>query len=53
MGVEAVVMKPVLDIKLSDLFRATMADDCGNEGFIGIAPVWCPVLTMATRAAWN
>ena len=31
-------MKPVLDIKLSDLFRATMADDCGNEGFIGIAP---------------
>lgn len=31
-------MKSVLHIKLSDLFRATMADDCGNEGFIGIAP---------------
>ena len=30
--------KPVLGIKISDLFRATMADDCGNEGFIGIAP---------------
>ena len=28
---------PVLDIKLSDLFRATMVADCGNEGFIGIA----------------
>lgn len=31
-------MKPILQIKLSDLFRATMADDCGNEGFIGISP---------------
>lgn len=30
--------KQVLDIKLSDLFRATLADSCGNEGFIGIAP---------------
>lgn len=31
------VVKAVLAIKLSDLFRATMPDDCGNEGFIGIA----------------
>ncbi len=31
-------MKPVLEIRFSDLFRATLADDCGNEGFIGIAP---------------
>jgi hypothetical protein len=30
--------RPVLRIKISDLFRATMADDCGNDGFIGIAP---------------
>jgi len=28
---------PVLQIKLSDLFRATMAEGCGNEGYIGIA----------------
>lgn len=28
----------VLQIRLSDLFRATMAEGCGNEGYIGIAP---------------
>ena len=28
----------MLEIKISDLFRATLSDDCGNEGFIGIAP---------------
>lgn len=31
-------VKPVLEIRLSDLFRATLASDCGNEGYIGIAP---------------
>ena len=31
-------MKPVLSLRLSDLWRATLADECGNEGFIGIAP---------------
>ncbi len=31
-------MKPILEIRHSDLFRATLADDCGNEGYIGIAP---------------
>jgi hypothetical protein len=36
--VEAEPAKPVFHITLSDLFRATMADDCGNEGFIGISP---------------
>ncbi len=30
--------KPILDMKLTDLFRAAMANHCGNEGFIGIAP---------------
>ncbi len=30
--------KNILKIRLSDLFRATLSDDCGNEGFIGIAP---------------
>jgi len=38
MGIEAVTIKTVLDTKLSDLFRATMPDVSGNEGFIGIAP---------------
>ncbi len=28
----------VLRLKKSDIFRATLADDCGNLGFIGIAP---------------
>jgi hypothetical protein len=27
-----------LQVKKSDIFRATLADDCGNLGFIGIAP---------------
>ncbi len=27
-----------LNVKESDIFRATLADDCGNLGFIGIAP---------------
>lgn len=27
-----------LKILLSDIFRATLAEDCGNEGYIGIAP---------------
>jgi hypothetical protein len=27
-----------LGIRLSDLFRATLADGCGSEGFIGISP---------------
>jgi hypothetical protein len=30
--------KTELVIRMSDLFRATLSDDCGNEGFIGIAP---------------
>jgi len=28
----------LLLIRLSDLFRATMAEGCGNDGYIGIAP---------------
>lgn len=28
----------MLKIRLSDIFRTTLSDDCGNEGFIGIAP---------------
>ena len=28
----------VLKIKQSDLFRATLADNCGNIGYIGLAP---------------
>lgn len=31
-------MKYSLDIKISDLFRATLADDSGNVGYVGIAP---------------
>ena len=31
-------MTTSLEIRLTDLFRATLADDCGNEGYIGIAP---------------
>ncbi len=27
-----------LTILLSDIYRATLAEDCGNEGYIGIAP---------------
>ncbi len=27
-----------LQLKKSDVFRATLADDCGNIGFLGIAP---------------
>ena len=27
-----------LKVKKSDIFRATLADDCGNLGFIGVAP---------------
>ncbi len=27
-----------LQIDLNDIFRATLDEDCGNEGFIGIAP---------------
>ena len=27
-----------LKIKQSDLFRATLADNCGNIGYIGLAP---------------
>ncbi len=27
-----------LQVKKSDVFRATLADDCGNIGFLGIAP---------------
>ena len=29
--------KRVLNIRLSNIFRATLAEDCGNEGYIGIA----------------
>jgi hypothetical protein len=32
------VMRTELVIRMSDLFRATLSDSCGNEGFIGIAP---------------
>ncbi len=28
----------VLNINRSDLFRATLADNCGNIGYIGLAP---------------
>jgi len=28
----------MLKILLSDIFRATLPEDCGNEGYIGIAP---------------
>lgn len=28
----------VLSVKRSDVLRATLADDCGNVGFLGIAP---------------
>ncbi len=28
----------ILNIKLADLFRATLSDDCGNDGYIGISP---------------
>lgn len=28
----------VLEIKLSDLWRTALADNCDNEGFIGVAP---------------
>jgi len=38
MGIDATEVKPVLGINLSDLFRATLVDDCRNEGFIGISP---------------
>ena len=31
-------VKRELVIRLSDLFRATLSESCGNEGFIGIAP---------------
>ncbi len=31
-------MKQDLEIKLSDVFRATMPEESGNEGFIGISP---------------
>ena len=27
-----------LAVKKSDVFRATLADDCGNLGYLGIAP---------------
>ena len=27
-----------LTILLSDIYRATLAEDCGNEGYVGIAP---------------
>ena len=27
-----------LSISLSDIYRATLAEDCGNEGYIGITP---------------
>lgn len=27
-----------LRVKKSDIFRATLADDCGNLGYLGIAP---------------
>ncbi len=27
-----------LKVRESDIFRATLADDCGNLGFIGVAP---------------
>jgi hypothetical protein len=33
-------MRSVLKIKLSDVFRATLPADCGNEGYIGVAPDW-------------
>ncbi|MEW5724542.1 MAG: hypothetical protein AB1896_15635 [Thermodesulfobacteriota bacterium] len=28
----------MLKVKLADVFRATLADDCGNVGFLGFAP---------------
>jgi hypothetical protein len=31
-------MEKTLTIKLSDLWRATLENDCGNEGYIGISP---------------
>jgi hypothetical protein len=31
-------MDHVVEIKLSDIARATMPEESGNEGFIGIAP---------------
>lgn len=31
-------MRGVLEIRLSDLFRATLPDECGNDGYLGIAP---------------
>jgi hypothetical protein len=31
-------MKQALEIKLSDVARATMPEESGNEGFVGIAP---------------
>ncbi|MFH1137953.1 MAG: hypothetical protein V1816_17930 [Pseudomonadota bacterium] len=27
-----------LKIRTSDIFRATLADDCGNLGYVGVAP---------------
>lgn len=34
---EKIKPKP-LAVKKSDIFRATLADDCGNLGYLGIAP---------------
>lgn len=31
-------MKRVLRMRLSDIFRATLEEHCGNVGYIGIAP---------------
>ena len=31
-------MNSKLNIRLSDIWRATLENDCGNEGYIGISP---------------
>lgn len=31
-------MKRTLEIRFTDLVRATLPDDCGNEGYVGVSP---------------
>lgn len=35
---EVIVKRPPLTVKLSDIWRATLDERCGNVGFLGLSP---------------
>ncbi len=35
---EITAQQPLLTVRKRDIFRATLADNCGNLGYLGIAP---------------